>query len=147
VLGGLALDGVVAICLMGLAAVAVHSWAGTAVGRSISATLASLLSPLTLSSGLSATHLSWAAFAAQASLLAAILLFTCQLASVSFFRSTLGRFVVGVELAPPHGRLHGAVGMAMAEVLSLGGILSLPFVLLTPNRVPIFSWLKLRAEA
>ncbi|MCA2959260.1 MAG: hypothetical protein IOD12_03350 [Silvanigrellales bacterium] len=142
------LDGVVAGCVLVLGAVTSYAIAPTPVGRLLAKATTDLVSSTAELFGflLLNAHAAWMTFLVQSAVMAILGLFFCQLLSVSFFRSTLGRFVVGIELARSHRGVVSRVGLALSEALTLGGLFALPFVLATPKRVPLFSWIRLEAN-
>ena len=75
--------------------------------------------------------------------LALLFIWIVQTISALFTRSTLGGFVVGVTAAKKHSRLASGVVFGTLELASLGGLLKLPFVLITPQVTPLASWMKL----
>jgi hypothetical protein len=60
-----------------------------------------------------------------------------------FFRTSPGRLVFGIEVQGKNTRkIWNCIQALLAEVLTLGGIFALPFLLMSPRRVPIFFWIK-----
>jgi hypothetical protein len=58
-----------------------------------------------------------------------------QFFCVSAFRATLGRALVGITINPVASRSKGLLALPLAEVLTFGGLLSLPFAILKPDRM------------
>jgi hypothetical protein len=78
--------------------------------------------------------------------LAMLLLFAAQFLMFLLARASAGRFAVGASLPRESfgARLVDALFGALSEVLTLGGVLSLPFLLLMPERTPLAPWLRFR---
>lgn len=147
VLAAWGLDLVVAGCVWVLGAVASFSLAPSSFGQFLSQAVIQGVSRGADFFGYTmvASSVPWMTFLVLAFGMALVGLFVCQLLSVSFFRSTLGRFVVGVELSKAHQGVLSRVGLALSETLTFGGVFALPFVLITPKRVPLFLWIKLES--
>ena len=64
-------------------------------------------------------------------------LFMVQIFCVSAFGATLGRLLAGMRVNPVVSRSRGILSLPMAEILTLGGLLALPFVLVKTDRAAL----------
>lgn len=62
------------------------------------------------------------------------LVWAVQLFCVSAWRSTLGRTLAGIRVNPISSRSSGRIGMPLFEVLTFGGLFTLPIALLRPDK-------------
>jgi hypothetical protein len=72
-------------------------------------------------------------------------LWMIQFFCVSAFRGTLGRALVGIAVNPVASRSRGLLGLPSVEVLTFGGILSLPFAILRTDKAVFVRGVRLRS--
>jgi hypothetical protein len=145
----LAFDATVSVCVYLLSSVTVYALTTTSLGvslRSVAVAFVTSIAKMTFLDAMPHARVLWLSFGLQTVVLAAVGLFACQFFAVSVLGSTLGRFVAGIELSRSQRNLFCRVSMTLAEVLCAGGLFAVPFVLLTPKRMPLFAWIKLSSS-
>lgn len=85
------------------------------------------------------------AFGLQVYIGAVFVTFALQAAFALACGASAGRFAVGISLAEPAGKsLGGRVAIALHEAISLGGLLTVPLQILSPARLPLFPFVRLK---
>lgn len=139
--GGWCLDGVVGISALVAGAVLNYTLLPAAITAGLAEVIAGVDSPFF------ARHAHFFAFGLQALVVSASLLLLTQLVIIGCLGTTPGRFVMGISLPRRQRSVLSVVCFVFSEVLTLGGLLSLPFVVAFPSRVPLCPWLRLSEES
>ena len=71
-----------------------------------------------------------------------LLVWAVQIFCVSAWRGTLGRTLAGIRVNPIASRSAGRIGMPVFEVLTFGGLFTLPIALLRPDKHVFLSKLR-----
>jgi hypothetical protein len=71
-----------------------------------------------------------------------LLVWAVQIFCVSAWRGTLGRTLAGIRVNPIASRSSGRIGMPIFEVLTFGGLFTLPIALLRPDKHVFLSKLR-----
>jgi hypothetical protein len=71
-----------------------------------------------------------------------VLVWAVQIFCVSAWRGTLGRTLAGIQVNPIASRSSGRIGMPIFEVLTFGGLFTLPIALLRPDKHVFLSKLR-----
>lgn len=76
----------------------------------------------------------------------AFLIFVFQLVNYLICGSSWGRSAMGIYISAVKFKPLAYLTACLVDVVSLGGLLSLPFILITPGRLPLFPFIKLSSN-